>query len=119
MCRKIRTICIQIIIWCLLLGAFSRRAYARSVYAISEHGNSTITAYDVNGTTMDYETDVEVDWGEGAVGLALDPESETLFVTYERKPPDPLDKIELINAKIMEVEQGPATAPGASNLAGI
>ncbi|MHC4621986.1 MAG: right-handed parallel beta-helix repeat-containing protein, partial [Planctomycetota bacterium] len=97
MYRKIRRICIQIIMSCLLLAGFSQRADARSVYAITNHTSSIITAYDVNGTAIDYQTDVEVHWGAGAVGLALDPDSETLFATY-----DGAFKIQLIDARAME-----------------
>jgi len=70
---------------------------ATSVYAITNHGTSTITAYDIDGTTLEYQTDIAVPWGTGPVGLALDPESDTLFVTY-----DGAEVIELINAKTME-----------------
>ncbi|HUT30870.1 MAG TPA: hypothetical protein VMX13_13845 [Sedimentisphaerales bacterium] len=105
MYTKMRTICIQIMIWCLLLGGFSQTAYGRSVYAITEHANSTITAYGIQGTAIQYQADVQAHWGSGAVGLALDPDSETLFVTY-----DGASKIQLIDAKRMVVEQEGAPA---------
>ncbi len=50
----------------------------------------------------------------GAVGLALDPCSATLFVTYEES-----NVIEMVNAKTMISEQKPLTIYGISNLAGI
>jgi len=83
MCRKMRRICIQIMISCLLVGGSSQTAYGRSVYAITNHESSTITAYDIDGTTLECQTDIAVPRGTGAVGLALDPESDTLFVTYD------------------------------------
>jgi DNA-binding beta-propeller fold protein YncE len=106
--------------WCLLLAGFSQTTGARSVYVITKHGSSVAAAYDINDGAIDYQTTAQglPDHGFGAVGLALDPDSETLFVTYE-KASVALDKIELVDAKIMQVEQGPATAPGAENLAGI
>ena len=49
----------------------------------------------------------------GAVGLAVDTPSETLFVTYEFT-----NIIQLVDARTM-TGIGSTTAPGASNLAGI
>jgi len=83
MCRKMRTVCIQIMISCLLVGGFSQTAYGRSIYAITNHESSTITAYDIEGTTLEYQANIQVDWGTGPVGIALDPGSDTLFVTYD------------------------------------
>ncbi|HUT30868.1 MAG TPA: right-handed parallel beta-helix repeat-containing protein [Sedimentisphaerales bacterium] len=97
MYTKMRTICIQTMIWCLLFCGVSQTAYGRSVYAITEHANSTITAYGIQGTAIEYQADVQAHWGSGAVGLALDPDSETLFVTY-----DGAFKIQLIDAKRMD-----------------
>jgi DNA-binding beta-propeller fold protein YncE len=79
-----------------------------------------VAAYKINGSQIEAQTTASglPNRGEGAVGLALDPESETLFVTHE-KGSVAIDKIDLIDAKIMQVEQGPATAPGAENLAGV
>jgi hypothetical protein len=100
MSSKNRTIAVQLAIVCLLAGALSQRANGQSLYAITNHTSSIITAYDVNGTTIDYQTDIAVDRGSGAVGLALDPESEILFVTYEAS-----NLIEMVNAKTMIYEQ--------------
>jgi len=102
---KKQTIYIHIIISCLVPAAFSHTAYARSVYAITNHESSVITAYDVNGAAIDYQTDISAHWGFGAVGLALDPDSQILFVTYEGS-----DVIEMLNAKTMIYEQDALTA---------
>ena len=67
----------QILIFFLVSSVFSNTVYAKSIYAITKHSNSTITAYYINDTQIDYQTDVRVDWGEGAVGLALDPATST------------------------------------------
>jgi uncharacterized repeat protein (TIGR01451 family) len=52
-------------------------------------------------------------WANGAVGLAIDSDSATLFVTYEDS-----NVIQLLNATTMN-STGYAIAPGAGNLAGI
>jgi 6-phosphogluconolactonase (cycloisomerase 2 family) len=93
-----------------------RDAAARSVYAITNHDTSTITAYNVNDVNLDFQITVPnfPNHEEGAVGLALDPESEILFVTYELS-----NIIEMVNAKTMIWEQNPVTVPQATGLAGI
>jgi uncharacterized repeat protein (TIGR01451 family) len=93
-----------------------RDAAAKSVYAITRHDTSIITAYNVNDVNLDFQTTVPnfPNHEEGAVGLALDPESEILFVTYELS-----NIIEMVNAKTMIWEQNPVTVPQATGLAGI
>jgi len=90
-------ILVKLVIFFSLITGLSRPLYAKSVYAITNHRSSILTAYHINGTKIDYQTNIQVDWGEGAVGLALDPYSGTLFVTY-----DDGDKIELIDARAIE-----------------
>lgn len=111
----------RLFLFLLAILAFARPVGAKSVYVITDR-DSTVNAYRIAGDQIQYQATAEdlPDNGLGAVGLALDPDSETLFVTYEQTDSQhPFNKIELINAKTMLVEQEPATAPGASNLAGI
>jgi len=85
---------------------------AKSVYAIIKHSDSTIAAYDIQGDQIEYQTDTQLDFGSGAVSLALDPNSATLFTTY-----DGANYIGLINAKTMIAEDDTVSAP--SELAGM
>ena len=96
---------------------------AKSVYAITNHGISypyidEISAYRVQDDHLELQIHHEpADHGTGAylgpVGLALDPDSGYLFVTYEG-----LGGIELIHTQAMTNESY-IPVPGASNLAGI
>lgn len=89
-------------------------AHARSVYVITDWA-STVKAYDIQGDQIVEQATAEnlADHG-GAVGLALDPGSEMLFVTFEGS-----NVIEMVNAKTMISEENPVTVPGVSSLAGI
>ena len=88
---------------------------AKSVYSITDHHASTLRAYKIVGDQLEYQADVNVThYAYGAVGLALAPDSEIMFVTYEGS-----NIIEMLNARTMISEENPLTVPGASNLAGI
>jgi len=91
----------RLFLFLLAILAFARPVGAKSVYVITDR-DSTVTAYRIAGDQIQYQATAEdlPDNGLGAVGLALDPDSGTLFVTYE-KDDEPLDKIELINARTM------------------
>ncbi len=73
-------------------------------------------SYDIVGNAIVLQTTIGVteplNTG-GAVGLAIDPDSAMLFVTYEIS-----NVIQLVDATSMTYE-GATTAPNASNLAGI
>jgi len=92
-------------------------AQAKSVYVITDR-DSTVRAYDIQDDQIEHQTNAKnlADNGTGAVGLALNPDSETLFVTYEGS-----NIIEMVNAKTMISEQNPVTVPGtiANGLSGI
>ena len=63
---------------------FSGSVYGRSLYAITTcngDSNSTLTAYNIVGERIEYQTNTQID--NGAIGLALDPGSRTLFATYD------------------------------------
>jgi len=99
----------------LVVGGFAATAEGRSVYAITDR-DSNVSAYDISGVTIEYrasDTDLP-HHGSGAVGLALDPESGILFVTYEDS-----NAIEMLNAKTMLYEENPEAVPGATSRAGI
>ena len=82
---------------------FSSSVYGRSLYAITTCDgdiNSTLTAYNIVGEQVEYRTDTQID--DGSIGLALDPDSETLFATYDYEIAGNENKIVLINAKTMQ-----------------
>lgn len=91
---------------------------AKSVYVISDiAGTPTpVQAYDVQPAPiyLDYQaTDTVPRHANGAVGVAVDTDSATLFITYETS-----NTIQLVDATTM-TGIGSTTAPGAYNLAGI
>ena len=91
-------------------------ASAKSLYVIADINTAPtpILAYDIQGNVLVYQATHNVPYyGIGAVGLAIDTDSETLFVTYESS-----NTIQLLDAKTF-ADLGTTTAPGASNLAGI
>jgi len=90
-----QTIAILLVAFLIIIGP-AQNVQAKSLYAITNHSNSTISSYKISGDEIQKQTETNVDWGEGAVGLALDPDSATLFVSY-----DDSQKLELINAKTM------------------
>ncbi len=105
----------------LLLGflaVVTGPVYGKSLYVIANiKGSPTpIAAYDIqpSPTYLAFQSSYGVPrWGNGGVGLAIDSDTGTLFVTYES-----CNIIELINGTTM-ISMGQTKAPGASNLAGI
>jgi len=89
----------------ILTISFSVNAQAKSLYVITNR-SSTVAAYDIQGEQIEHQINAQnlPDHGYGAVGLALDPDTATLFVTYENS-----NIIEMVNAKSMISEQNPAT----------
>jgi len=83
-----------------LLFFIISRSYAKSIYAITNHFLSEISAYKITGTELEYQTadDFSTEYTSHPVGLALDPCSETLFVSH-----DGCFYLSLINAKTMEL----------------
>jgi hypothetical protein len=107
---------VQFLIIFLLITCPAQTAHTKSVYVITTHGSSIIKAYDIQDDQIHYQATAEnlQSQGLGAVALALDPDSQILFVTYEDS-----GIIEMLNAKTMISEQNPVTVPGADSLAGI
>ena len=93
-------------------------ASAKSLYVIANinAGPTPVQAYDIQlaPTYLAYQAEYGVPYhGWGGVGLAIDTDSEMLFVTYESS-----NTIQLVNATTM-ADEGSTIAIGASNLAGI
>ncbi len=99
----------------LMETALAGTTQAKSLYVITKHLYNIVTAYDINDYKIENPVNVKnLDDHGGPVGLALDPDSETLFVTYEGS-----NIIEMVNAKTMISEQNPVTVTGASSLSGM
>jgi hypothetical protein len=91
----------QSIVLFILILFSSEAAHARSVYVITDW-SSTVKAYDIQGDQIMEQATAENlrSHGDGAVGLALDPDSEMSFVTYEGS-----NIIEMVNAKTIFFEE--------------
>ncbi len=113
--KSIIIICTLVILG--LATVMSGTVGAKSLYVIANINQSPtpIQAYDiqVDGTLIYQATHYVPAWDSGAVGLAIDTDSEFLFVTYESS-----NRIQLVDATTMS-DEGITIAPSASNLAGI
>ena len=113
---------LEIVSIIILVTTFTGIADAKSVYVISDTGTwetdtPIIQAYRIQDNNLVYQTDYNC-VHPLAIGLAIDTDSEFLFITHEEYYPYPGNVIELINAKTMEYVDT-VEATGASNLAGI
>lgn len=100
----------------VIFVSFSMFSWAGSVYVIADINQNPcpINSYDIQGNALVFQTQQSVPRvGGGAVGLAIDTVSKTLFVTYEIS-----NVINLMDAKFM-THLGGTTAPNAFNLAGV
>lgn len=77
----------------LICMSFSTAKAQKSVFIISKHSApSHAQAYSIYGNEVTYQADVDIstyntyDQGAGAVGNAVWPEKELMFVTYEDSP---------------------------------
>ncbi len=95
-------------------------ALGKSLYVIADINPSPdykqpVQAYDIGvDGTLTFQIQREIPYSTlGAVGMAIDSDSEYLFITYERS-----GDIRLVNAITM-TDAGRTTAPDATDLAGI
>ena len=96
--EKIKGALIVVTAICFLAGINS--AIAKSVYAITDHGASTLKAYRIQGNQLEYQANVDVtNYAAGAGGITIDSNLELLFITYEGSA-----KIVWANAKTLEQE---------------
>lgn len=65
---------IQLFILLCVVSAYPKTIQAKSVYAITNHSASTLTAYYIDDDRIDYQTTAQQlpHLGIGAIGLALD-----------------------------------------------
>jgi|GEM_PF-3414544 len=89
----------------------------QSLYVIADInaiGDIPIQAYDIDGTDLVFQAEYQIpNHEDGAIGIAVDPVNNFLFITYEESY-----VIQLVDAQTM-TGQGTASAGSASDLAGI
>lgn len=93
---------------------------AKSLYVIADKGaihdaTQPLQAYNIEADgTLTFQIEHQIRHRMlGALGLAIDSDTEYLFITFEDS-----DDIQLVNARTM-TDAGTTTAPDATNLAGI
>ena len=98
----------------ILLCTTFEEVDGRSVYVIADTDAypSVLQAYEIQGSSLVHQATRNLS-REWAIDVAIDAESELLFVTFEAS-----NEIELVSAKTLEHVDS-VTAPGADNLAGI
>jgi len=98
-----------------ILGIGIQATQAKSLYVLADTNDNSapIQAYDIQGTGLVYQSTVDTNFGWGSVGIAIDTDSKTLFLTQEN-----LGSIKKVDAETF-TDLGEVTAPGAQNLAGI
>lgn len=98
----------------LLMSVLAGTTTAKSLYVNRDIGNSQISAYDIQAApSYLVHQATSGSTGYGGAGLAIDTDSEILFVTFET-----LGSLNMVDAKTLAT-LGSVTAPCASNLAGI
>ena len=110
--RKWLPVWVVLSVW---VTAMTGTAQAKSVYLLANTNaqEAPVQAYDIQGDQVVYQQTVDTNFGWGSVGLAIDTDSKTLFVTRES-----FGTVQLLDAETFE-NLGVVTAPQASNLAGI
>ncbi len=95
----------------VFLLAFPNQVFPKSLYVLNMQGY--MEAFDIQNSALIHQTQTAILNGSNAVGLALDEDSQYLFVTYESA-----NYINTFDANTMSyITQ--VTPPSASNLAGI
>ena len=70
---------------CIIAIAMVKTVDAKSLYVITDHNNGELATYDINpdGTVINPTLFSIPDIGAGSVGLAIDANSTSLFISYE------------------------------------
>lgn len=99
----------------LLIAALPDMVFAKSLYVNKDlNANSPISAYDIQAApTYLVWQQTSNPTRYGGAGLAIDTDSETLFVTFEGS-----GTLDIVNAKTLAL-LGQVIAPNATNLSGI
>ena len=97
MCISKKLFLIQLSVIFVVSTAFTETTQAKSVYGVINNNSSKIAVYDIQGDQIEYQTQESFSDVDELIGLAIDPDSETLFATLHNT-----NEILLINAKTME-----------------
>ena len=103
----------------IVLAVASSVGTAKSLFVIAEIVSydrpAPVQAYDIGvDGRLTFQAEYGIPFrGAGVIGLAVDSDSESLFVTYENS-----NRIQVLNAATM-TDVRVSTAPGAQDLAGI
>ena len=110
-----KSITVIAVVLTVLAIAMAGTASAKSLYVNKDiNANSPISAYDIQpAPTYLVWQQTSAPTRYGGAGLAIDTDSETLFVTFETS-----GTLDMVDAKTLNII-GNVTAPGATNLAGI
>jgi len=70
----------------LLFFGLSEKVQAKSLYVITKHSESIVQIYDIDGDQLELQRTCDdfPDEEQGAVGLTVDPNSRTLFSSYDK-----------------------------------
>jgi len=103
------------IVCALMICNLAEKADAKSVFAVSDHNNSIVKAYKIDGDEIDYQANAESGtFDSGATGLCVWPSIELMFVTYEWS-----NMITWCSTKTLHREDDDEIVAEESNLAGI
>lgn len=113
-----RKLFISVAVVLVFIACLANQSMAKSLYLIGDINRNVapIIAFDIQPAPayLVYQTVTNIPYrGIGAVGITIDTDSATLFVTYESS-----NIIQILDAVTM-ANLGTTPAPGASNLAGI
>jgi len=111
-----KTSCILAAIFCIYPFLFADQVLSKSLYVIGDINRkpTPVLSYDIQDANLVYQSTHDIpSLAGGAVGITIDTDSSTLFITYEFS-----NTIQLVDANSM-TSLGTTTAPGAYDLAGI
>jgi uncharacterized repeat protein (TIGR01451 family) len=115
----LNSFCRRILASVMLMGVMTAVTTAKSLYVITEivpaTGRTPIRTYDIGPDgRLTYQDEFAMPFvGGGGLGLAIDSDSQSLFITYEYT-----NEIHVVDATTMQ-QQRIALAMGADDLAGI
>jgi len=103
------------IVCALMVCNLAEKANAKSVFAVSDHSNSIVKAYKIDGDKLEFQSKAESEtFKYGATGLCVWSSRELMFVTYEQS-----DMITWCSTKTLHREDDDEIVAEESNLAGI
>ena len=100
----------------IIFTILTSTTFAKSLYVITKHETSKVAAYQIQDDHLNNQSTADglPDHAAGAVGLALDPDSGIMFVTYESS-----NIIEMVNARTLAPLGKSKTVTGVSGPGGL